>query len=395
MNPQPSSAAPRSSTAPPDWFSEASEARFRALVENAFAGVTVTDAQGTVLYSSPSNQRILGHTPEDVHGRSGFEEVHPDDLAAVKADWARMLQDPHDTVATEFRVKHKDGGWRWVEAMARNLLGHAAVRGVVVNWRDITERKKAEEDRRQWDRKLQEAQKVETIGVLAGGLAHDFNNLLTPILSYAALAATTLEDDAPAKPMMQEIERAARRAADLVSQMLAYAGKGRFAMEAVDLSALVHEMAPMLESLISRKAEVRLQLATGLSAIEGDPIQVRQIVMNLVSNAADSMADLAGTIRVRTGLCYADRQELQAAQHGENLPEGPYVFLEIADSGCGIAPKDLSRIFEPFFTTKFSGRGLGLAAVLGIVRSHKGAITVTSEPGRGTTFRVLFPCAPS
>jgi signal transduction histidine kinase len=261
--------------------------------------------------------------------------------------------------------------------------------------RDIADRKRADDERRQWDRKLQEAQKLESIGVLAGGLAHDFNNLLTPILSYADLAAATLDAEAPAAPMMREIDRAARRAADLVSQMLAYAGKGRLVIEPFDLSALVRDMGQLLEALISRKAELQPQLAAGLPAVEGDAGQVRQIIMNLVTNAADSFGDLPGIIRVRTGLCYADRQELRAAQHGEDLPEGPYAFLEVSDTGCGIAPKNLARIFEPFFTTKFAGRGLGLAAVSGIVRGHKGAIHVTSEPGRGTTFRVLFPCTSS
>ncbi len=498
---------------------QASEERLRALVEHAFAGITVTDAQGTVLYSGPGNRHVLGYAAEDVRGHSGFEEIHPDDLPGAKANWARMLKNPQEEVTHQFRVRHKDGSWRWLEATARNLLDNPSVRGIVTNWRDVSarkqaaeslrqqetlltaileasrdgiavedevgrflyvnrafaelygydapaaiiarhaslvqspednermlaygrrrllgepvpatyefqglhrdgrrldleasvaasmlagkpvvvsvirdiaDRKRAAEDRRQLEQRLQEAQKLESIAVLAGGIAHDFNNLLTPILGYSSLAQTTLPPDAPVQPMLVDIEKAAHRAADLIRQMLAYAGKGRFVIEPFDLTAVVQEMVRLLQASIARKAELHLELSAGLPPVEGDTTQVRQVVMNLISNASEALGDAPGAITVRTGLCHADRQVLQAAYGAEDLPEGVYVLLEVADTGCGITPENLTRIFEPFFSTKFTGRGLGLAAVLGIARSHRGAVTVNSTPGRGTTFRVLWPCA--
>lgn len=256
---------------------------------------------------------------------------------------------------------------------------------------DVTERKRAEEERRALDAQVQHAQKLESLGVLAGGIAHDFNNLLTAILGNADLALAAMSPEAPGRDCLEEISRVSRRAAELCRQMLAYSGKGRFHVEPVDLSRLVEEMSRMLEVAISKKAVLKYRFAPDLPAVEADATQIRQVVMNLIVNASEAIGDRSGVIAISTGLMDCDREYLAGTYVSEDLKEGPYVFLEVADTGCGMSRQTLARVFEPFFSTKFAGRGLGLAAVLGIVRGHRGAIKVYSEPGRGTTFKVLLP----
>jgi signal transduction histidine kinase/CheY-like chemotaxis protein/ligand-binding sensor protein len=248
----------------------------------------------------------------------------------------------------------------------------------------------AEEERLKLEQQIQHAQKLESLGVLAGGIAHDFNNLLTAILGNLSLALDTLSPASPARTELQEAEKATRRAADLAKQMLAYSGKGRFQVQRLDLREVIEEMSHMLQVSISKKAVLRYHFAASLPAIEADATQVRQIIMNLVINASEAIGDRSGVIAVSTGALDCDQSYLEGTWCHEPLPEGFYVYLEVADTGCGIPRTRLDRIFEPFYTTKFTGRGLGLAAVLGIVRSHKGAIKVYSEEGKGTTFKVLF-----
>jgi signal transduction histidine kinase/CheY-like chemotaxis protein/sensor domain CHASE-containing protein len=260
--------------------------------------------------------------------------------------------------------------------------------------KEIVHRKRAEEERRRLDAKLQEAQKLESLGMLAGGIAHDFNNLLTGILGNADLALLELSPESPSREELEQIRLAATRAADLTRQMLVYSGKGRFTSEFVDLSVLVGEMAHLLESSISKKAVLRCDFAPDLPTIECDPTQIRQVLMNLITNASDALEGEPGGISIRTGVCALDRQDLLNADADETFPHGPHVFFEVADTGCGMDEATRARIFDPFFSTKFLGRGLGLAAVQGIVHSHGGTIRVDSEPGAGTTTTVLFPCSP-
>jgi len=237
------------------------------------------------------------------------------------------------------------------------------------------------------------SRKLESLGILAGGIAHDFNNLLVGILGNAGLALLELPAGSPARPLVEQVEKAALCAAELTNQMLAYAGKGRFVVASVDLSHLVEEMAHLHSAAISKKAILTCDLGEALPAVEGDATQLRQVVMNLLTNASDAVGDESGAITVRTGVVDADRRCLEEAYLSEDLPEGAYVYVEVADTGSGMDAETKARIFDPFFTTKFTGRGLGLAGTLGIVRAHRGAICVESEPGSGTTFRVLLPAA--
>jgi signal transduction histidine kinase/CheY-like chemotaxis protein len=256
---------------------------------------------------------------------------------------------------------------------------------------DITERKQAEEERRRLQERMQESQRLESLGVLAGGIAHDFNNLLMIVLGNADLALRDLSPVSPARDRLIEIEHGARRAADLCRQLLGYSGRGRFVIEPIDLSELVEEMAHMLEMSISKRAVLRYDLSKGLPAVVADATQMRQIVMNLIINASEAIGERSGVISIATGAMECDRRYLSGTYLGEDLPEGRYVYMEVSDTGCGMTKDVRERLFEPYFTTKATGRGLGLAAVLGIVRGHKGAIKIYSEEGKGTTMKVLLP----
>jgi signal transduction histidine kinase len=258
---------------------------------------------------------------------------------------------------------------------------------------EMIERELAEEERQKVQVKLLHAQKLESLGVLSGGVAHDFNNLLVGILGNAGLALQELADDSPVRQTIRDIEASALRAAELTRQLLAYAGKGQFVVQPVRVAQLVEEMGNLLGSAVHKAARLVFDFGDGVPLVEADPIQLRQVVMNLVTNAAEAIGVGSGTITVRTGQMAATREYLADAQLGPGLAEGAYAFVEVEDDGHGMHPATLARIFDPFFTTKFTGRGLGLAAVLGIVRSHRGAIKVTSAPGRGTRVRVLLPPA--
>lgn len=235
------------------------------------------------------------------------------------------------------------------------------------------------------------AQKLESLGVLAGGIAHDFNNLLMAIMGHTDLALAELSPVSPVRGHLEEVEKASHRAADLCRQMLAYSGKGRFVVESLDLVEVVQEMADMLAMSISKKAILQYRFSPDLPRIEADASQIRQVVMNLVINASEAIGDNPGVISLATGAVDCDRAYLRDIGGGSELPEGRYVFLEVTDTGSGIDKEMQKKIFDPFFTTKFTGRGLGLAAVLGIVRGHRGAIKVYSEMGKGSTFKVLLP----
>ncbi len=253
------------------------------------------------------------------------------------------------------------------------------------------ERRSSEEARQLLERQMQHAQKLESLGVLAGGIAHDFNNLLTAMLGHMNLAQLKLAPESPALPHLEGLERIIHRAADLTRQMLAYSGKGRFVVRSYDLNQVVQEVTHLLEVSISKKIALRFDLAPALPLVEADAAQIQQVIMNLVTNAADAIGDRDGTIRLITRSLQLDRAYLDQVFQGQELAPGSYVTLEVGDSGCGMSPEVLGRIFEPFFTTKITGRGLGLSATIGILKGHRAGMRIYSELGRGTTFKLLFP----
>jgi len=251
------------------------------------------------------------------------------------------------------------------------------------------------------ERKIQEAQRLESLGVLAGGIAHDFNNILTTILGNADLALDCLSPHSPARSSIQNIEFAARRAAELANQMLAYSGKGRFVVQAIHMGEFVKEMSRLLEVSISKKVTLDYNLADNLPTFNGDVTQIRQVLVNLIVNASEAIGNRRGIITISTGVMHCDHAYLEGIEPSglvgleEPLAEESYVYIEISDTGCGMDAATREKIFDPFFTTKFTGRGLGLSATLGIVRGHKGALKIYSEVGKGTTFKILFPVSGS
>jgi two-component system, cell cycle sensor histidine kinase and response regulator CckA len=332
--------------------------------------------------------RLVGLEPrDDAPGFDGFLNfVHPDDREMVRT---RMAQadagtEPYDF---DFRIVRTDGELRWWHAEAvieRDNLGRPVL------WRgtdlDVTERKIAEDARRSLDDRLRQTQKLESLGVLAGGIAHDFNNLLTGVLGNAALARECVPPESELHEFLRPIERAATHAAGLCQQMLAYAGKRPAVRGAFALTPMIEESKELLRLAASRKIDLIFNLEPILPACDGDAAQMRQVLLNLVSNASEAIGDRNGTITIRTGKCVV-------RESGGELAPGEYVWVEVADTGCGMEPDIAARIFDPFFTTKFTGRGLGLSAVHGIAKMHGGGVTLKTAPGRGTTFRVSLAAA--
>ncbi|HJV36076.1 PAS domain-containing protein [Geomonas sp.] len=256
---------------------------------------------------------------------------------------------------------------------------------------DVSESKRLEEENKKIAAQMLHVQKLESLGVLAGGIAHDFNNILMVVVGNTDLALMHCVEVSPLRENLLQIDQAATRASELARQMLDYSGRGRFLIENLDLTAIVRDMVKMLEVSVSKKALLSYDFAPGLPPISGDATQLRQVLLNLVLNASEALGEQPGSITLRTYSAECDRGYLAGSWIDDGLPAGTYLVLEVADTGCGMDQEVVTRIFDPFFTTKFTGRGLGMAAVLGIVRGHKGAIRVASEEGKGTVFRLLFP----
>ena len=362
----------------------ACEERFRRIFELVPTPLSLTRADGTIALCNLAFSEATGYGPDELIGRSGSELdllPRPEQRRAL----ADALLREDRVMGLEAELRRQDGKRRNVQITALALpLGDE--RMVLTVLRDIT-------DQQALERRMLQSQKLESLGVLAGGIAHDFNNLLTGILGNADLARADLSPLSPACSSLEGIETAARRAAELCRQLLAYSGKGRFLIEPVDLVELVEEMGHLLAVSISKKVVLKYHFAQGVPPVEADATQLRQVLMNLIVNASEAIGERSGVISVTTGLAHCDSEYLRGCFSADGIAPGDFAYLEVADTGKGMDKVTLDRIFDPFFTTKFTGRGLGLAAVLGIVRGHRGAIKVYSELGRGTTFKLLFPIA--
>jgi PAS domain S-box-containing protein len=344
-------------------------------------------------YFSAGALALTGFTAEDlVAGRPHLRElIHPADLSVVR-ERTREALDEGRPFELEYRLRLPDGVEKWVLSRGHGVQDAGGrlffFEGLVI---DITARKQAEAERLALERRLLESQKLESLGLLAGGVAHDFNNLLTSIVGNAGLARLDLAEGSAADTCLKQIETAAQNAAELCQQMLAFAGKGRLSKESLNLNELIAALVPLLKPSLNHQVRLDLQLAGSLPPIQADASQMRQVVMNFVLNAADAIGDRPGEICLRTAHEAVTRQTLNEGVVGTELAEGNYLVLEVRDNGSGMTREVLTRIFDPFFTTKFAGRGLGLAAVPGIVRSHGGALWVSSTPGQGTVFRLILP----
>lgn len=316
------------------------------------------------------------------------ERVHPEDQARIFSGLPRLFTEGH--LIHSYRFRGKDGEYRWIQDELRVLRDDAGQPMEVIGaWTDVSLQHKAEAERMALERELLHAQKLESLGVLAGGIAHDFNNLLMAISGHIELAMPQVPGSVGGH--LDQAARAAQIATDLTRQMLAYTGKGRFVIKPIDLDNVVRENLQLLRASIAKSIVLDIQLATALPLIEADAGQVQQVTMNLITNAADAIGDRVGRITALTGVQTCDAATLRRSRVEVVPAAGDFVFLEVRDDGCGMESETLERLFEPFFTTRATGRGLGMSAILGIVRSHHGAIFVDSAPGQGTSFRVLFP----
>jgi PAS domain S-box-containing protein len=368
-----------------------SEARFRSLAEGSPDYIMRYDREGRHTYMNAAGLRVSSLTPEDIigktHAESGFD-------AEQSAFWEAKI---HAVFATGQPCQEQ---FTWEGAEGRMVLDwrltpeftdDGSVMSALGVSRDITGLVRAEEERLEMERRLLHAQKLESLGVLAGGIAHDFNNLLTAILGNLDLAQVTLPPSSGAHRFIEAAGLASRRAADLTRQMLAYSGKGRFAVRETDLVALVTENAEILRAVVPHTVTLTMHSGGDTPAIVADPSQIEQVVLNLITNAAEAVGSRPGAIVVATGPAECSAAYLEASVLAEKPAQGLFAYVEVRDTGCGMEPEVQARLFEPFFTTKFTGRGLGMAAVQGIVRAHEGAIMVESTPGKGTVIRVLFP----
>jgi PAS domain S-box-containing protein len=347
------------------------------------------------VFWSRTQERIFGVAPGTFEGtiEAFAASVHPDDRAMVGAALNRAIAEKTD-YNLEYRIVWPDGTVRWVNARGLAFYDETGqaihMPGVAM---DVSERRQADEERRALERKLLEAQKLESLRLLAGGVAHDFNNFLTTILASASLAMRDVSPEASPFDLLQSVETAAQRAAELTRELSAYVGEEECVIQPLDLNRRIKEMAALLKSAIGKRVRISYQFSPQLPLIEGDASQIGRMLMNLVLNAAEAIGDRPGQITVTTGVRWADRALLATTVLGVDAPEGEYVTLEVADNGSGIAAEALPQIFDPFFSTKMNRNGLGLAVVLGIMRSCRGTIKVESSVGQGTTFTMLFPLA--
>jgi len=367
-----------------------SEARFRSLFEHSHVVMLLVDpASRTIVEANGTADAFYGYGPGGL-SRRAFA-----DLLAERADAdALFVEGGRAAAPGGLRSRHRlaGGDMRDVEVHAGELVQHGAPLLLCIV-HDVSERLRVEAEQARLQQREVEIQRLEGMAVMAGGVAHDFNNLLTGVLANVSLARGEGPIGADLPRYLDEIEQAGQRAADLSRQMLAYTGKRHLALEVLDVSRVVRDSVAILEASVSKKIRIETTLAPDLPRVEADPAQVQQVLLSLVVNAAEATGAVGGTVRVRTAVRMADRALFAEAHLSPNLPEGPYVALEVTDDGQGMDPETVARMFDPFFTTRFTGRGLGLAAVLGIVRGHKGAVLVRSAPGRGTTVTVLLPAA--
>ena len=334
-----------------------------------------------IVQANKAFHQVLGYPPTAIPGLTLYAIVDADE-ASVDRNLAQISQQGSVSIGRR-TYRHADGSAREVEVTG-SLLRSGGQDLMVVLARDISERLATE-------RALQQAQKMESLGILAGGIAHDFNNLLTAMMGNLNLAQLKSHASSPSWPYLDALEKTLQRAAELTRQMLAYSGKGRFITRIVDLNQTVEEMTNLLSVSISKRISLRFDLGAGLPPMEADPAQLQQVVMNLVTNASDAIGDQEGAIRVSTSLVDLSPGRIAQEFPAQAVEPGLHLLLEVADTGCGMDDETLQRIFEPFFTTKLKGRGLGLSAMLGILRGHRAGIRITSAPGKGTAFQIYFP----
>ena len=382
-----------------------SEQQLTMAIEGAEIGTWGRDEIAGTAYCNEYWASIIGYTKSELGAPWPLWKdcTHPEDFPAAEAAFNAHLRGETDLYEATYRTRHKLGHWVWIldrgRVVERDSKGRATqIFGIHI---DISSSKNAEAESLAMEMQRQQSQKLESLGVLAGGVAHDFNNILTVIRANADLALLDLPPAAQVRSHLEEIERGAQRAAGLAAQMLAFAGRGELVVEPLNLTELVLEMIQLLTVSISKSILIEHNQIGGQSVLEGDSSQIRQVVMNLIINAAEAIGSHSGKVTISTGAIACDEKFLRGFPRSLMNPEskemlpGMYVVLKVEDSGCGMDEETQRRIFEPFFTTKFAGRGLGMAALLGILHGHGGALGFESEPDTGTTFTIIFPAKKS
>ncbi|RIK98603.1 MAG: hypothetical protein DCC71_20855 [Proteobacteria bacterium] len=370
-----------------------SEARFRQIFENAPVMMHSLDREGRVLAVNDRWLEETGWSRDEVIGRSLTNVVTPEYAEVLVREGLPRLWRNGEVRDAEVRMVRRDGSVFDVRIDAALMEAADGQRVSLTVLRNVSASKRAREERERLRQQLFEARKLESLGLLAGGIAHDFNNLLAAILGNAHLALDTLPADHAERASIVEIRAAAERGGLLTRQLLSYAGRAPAERTPVDLSEQVREVSALVQRSLPAKVALRFDLADSLPAVEVDPGQLQQVIMNLLRNAGDALGAAGGEIAVRTSMARLEREELAGLVAGAGLEPGVYVRLDIADDGCGMDAETRERLFDPFFTSKESGHGLGMPVALGVVRAHGGGIAVESAPGAGTTFHVYLPAS--
>ncbi len=370
-----------------------SEERYRLLVETAHDVIIRHDLSGGVTFVNRAGLELTGYDESDLIGRNALEFIPPDLREAIQE--RRNQRVAGNAGVFLYETAFLDGRGRRVPMEVSSTLIPGSVTGsepqVLLVARDISERKRVDREQRALEARLRDAQKLESLGVLAGGIAHDFNNLLVTIMGNAELVRSDFEEGSANHASLDAVLEAAGRAADLCRQMQAYAGRGQMSVQPADLSGLIRDIERLLQVSVSKRSHLHFELADDLPSVMIDEPQIRQVLMNLVTNAAESLGDEGGEIMILTGTREMGTEDLQRVAHGARLDPGPYVWCEVRDSGCGMEAQVAARIFDPFFTTKFAGRGLGMSAALGILKAHDGGFIMDTDPADGTTVTFLLP----
>ncbi len=371
-----------------------SEQKFRALVETTCDFVWEVDETLSYVYASPRSRDVLGVEPDACRGRSRFDGIDPQDEPRVRAAWRDAALERRPIHALRYAVAHPDGSRRVVESSAVPICHGDEVVGFRGMDRDITSVIAAERERERLTLQLFHAQKMETIGTLAGGIAHDFNNILSPILGYTDMALESLPEDHPVRGDLEQVLHAARRARELVNQILVFSTRSETTRRVVQPHLVARETLDLVRATLPTAVRVSHHIDAAAGSVLGDAAQIEQVIMNLCTNAAQALGRGGGTLRVAVErVAVRDDDDLCDSATGARVPPGEYVRITVADDGPGMDPETAARVFEPFFTTRDvgEGTGLGLSVVLGIVQSHDGFIVLDTRPGRGTTVRVLLP----
>jgi two-component system, cell cycle sensor histidine kinase and response regulator CckA len=370
-----------------------SEKRYRNLMENVPAIIYSFSTKHGGLFYSPQIEQVFGYPLKAFYDDPLLwkHSIHPDDVSTVENWIDKICVDGEKGFDLEYRVCNRSGAWIWLRdssILHEVTNGDVVIHGIAQN---VTRLKKAQEERLALEKQFQQARKLESLGVLAGGMAHDFNNILSIILGHCYLYNEDIDSGMDQKNHVKQIENSARRAADLCQQMLSYAGKNALVHTRINLWSLVDRNAKRLQSAVKNNVNIELDLKHDVPEITGDSTQIQQVVINLIINAAEAIGEKNGTIKIALKKMTVQEDQADTDFLGTTILAGTYACLTVSDNGCGMEVETQKRVFEPFYTTKLTGRGLGMSAVLGIVTSHDGAVRIASTPGAGTTVKVCFP----